>query len=367
MQKVVLLMVFLAISTASFGINLHHKDTTKEEKTKRVGILPVPAFGFSPETDWYFGVVSLFTLNLFPEDTLSRTSTAKIQVNYTLNKQLVTEMGWTILFREERFVLQGDNSYQKFPENFWGIGAHTPDENEELYESNRLELDNTFLHQFKPHWYAGPSMRFQYITGIETVQNGNFDTLDVPGRNGGISSGLGAKLLFDTRENLFTPSAGNTYLELSSLYFGPTFVSDYTFTTFRLDARKYLKTFDGHVLALQTFQQYTLNDPPFRMMPLMGSDSHMRGYYRGRYRDKVYVSGQAEYRLPVWRKWGLALFGGVGEVASEVGELNWGALRHSYGGGIRFLIDKEENVNLRLDFAVAGGSTGFYISFGESF
>lgn len=32
------------------------------------------------------------------------------------------------------------------------------------------------------------------------------------------------------------------------------------------------------------------------MMPLLGSDERMRGYYRGRYRDKNVVSGQLEYR-----------------------------------------------------------------------
>lgn len=367
MQKTLLLLLCLCISHFALATNNNPSDSTKAKKDRRIGVLPVPAFGYAPETDWYFGVVSLFTLNLYPNDTLSRTSNAKIQVNYTLNKQLVTELGWTLIFREERSMLQGDNSYQKFPENFWGVGAFTSDDNEELYESDRLELDNTFLRQFKPHWFAGPSMRFQYITGMKTIENSIFESQQVLGREGGISSGLGAKLLYDTRENLFTPAIGNAYLEFSTLYFGKSLASDYTFTTLRLDARKYLKTYKKHVLALQSFQQYTFGDPPFRMMPLMGSASHMRGYYQGRYRDNVYVTGQAEYRLPVWRKWGVALFGGVGEVASEISDLNWRAVRHSYGGGIRFLIDKEENVNLRLDFAVAGESTGFYISFGEAF
>lgn len=38
------------------------------------------------------------------------------------------------------------------------------------------------------------------------------------------------------------------------------------------------------------------------MMPLLGSDERMRGYYRGRYRDKNVVSGQLEYRRQLtWR------------------------------------------------------------------
>jgi hypothetical protein len=38
------------------------------------------------------------------------------------------------------------------------------------------------------------------------------------------------------------------------------------------------------------------------------------------------------------------------------------------GFGFRFLVDKKENTNLRIDYAVgAQNQSGFYISFGESF
>jgi hypothetical protein len=42
--------------------------------------------------------------------------------------------------------------------------------------------------------------------------------------------------------------------------------------------------------------------------------------------------------------------------------------KYNYGGGIRFLMDKEEHTNLRLDYAVGqDGNKGFYVVFGESF
>ncbi len=41
------------------------------------------------------------------------------------------------------------------------------------------------------------------------------------------------------------------------------------------------------------------------MMPLLGSDERMRGYYRGRYRDKNVVSGQLEYRRQLTRRHGI--------------------------------------------------------------
>ena len=51
---------------------------------RRISVLPVPAFGYSPETKAYVGVVGLFTLR--PADTLSRSSNAELEFNATMNR-----------------------------------------------------------------------------------------------------------------------------------------------------------------------------------------------------------------------------------------------------------------------------------------
>jgi len=40
---------------------------------------------------------------------------------------------------------------------------------------------------------------------------------------------------------------------------------------------------------------------------------------------------------------------------------------YTYGGGLRFKIDRESNVNIRFDYALGKNSSGFYIGFGEAF
>ena len=93
----------------------------------------------------------------------------------------------------------------------------------------------------------------------------------------------------------------------------------------------------------------------------------MRGYYEGRYRDRQYLAGQAEYRFPLWWRIGGAAFAGMGDVAPDLGSFTFSSLKPSYGLGLRFMINKEEKVNIRLDYAWGKETSGFYLEITEAF
>ncbi|HSG81899.1 MAG TPA: hypothetical protein VLC48_06605, partial [Gemmatimonadota bacterium] len=78
---------------------------------------------------------------------------------------------------------------------------------------------------------------------------------------------------------------------------------------------------------------------------------------------------QAEYRLPIWRRIGGVVFGGAGQVAPELQAFRLSQFHGSAGFGVRFLVAKEEGVNLRADVAWGVGevTSGFYLSIGEAF
>ncbi len=61
------------------------------------------------------------------------------------------------------------------------------------------------------------------------------------------------------------------------------------------------------------------------MLPLLGSNHRMRGYYEGRYRDKNAISGQLEYRHKL-RAGGMAL--SVGRARAP-----WGLSLHHLDDG----------------------------------
>ena len=62
-----------------------------------------------------------------------------------------------------------------------------------------------------------------------------------------------------------------------------------------------------------------------------GEEDAIRGYVGGQYRDKVSLTTQVEYRLRVYKKWGLVAFAGVGQVAPQVDEIEFDDLLPSGG------------------------------------
>lgn len=94
----------------------------------------------------------------------------------------------------------------------------------------------------------------------------------------------------------------------------------------------------------------------------------MRGYYEGRYKDKQEFVIQTEYRMPIYKRIGAVIFGGVGNVNDKVSDFSLNKLKYSYGAGLRFAINKSEKLNIRIDYGIAGGiNKGFYLQIGEAF
>ncbi|MFN8393411.1 MAG: BamA/TamA family outer membrane protein [Bacteroidia bacterium] len=340
--------------------------TKPPKKVRKVGVLPVPAIGFAPETRLYFGAVALFTLRFWQDDSLTRLSSAKVEVNYTLNKQLIAETGWNLFTRGNKTAIDGLVGFRKFPENYWGIGAATSKDDVERVDMTRLEMEARGLRMLRNNLYLGLRLKLQNVFRVVADSGGLIETLQPPGYDGGLSLGVGPAFSWDTRDNPLNAKKGG-YLAVSSLGFGRFIGSDFAFTRTEVDARKYLRTWPRHVLALQGYALLQTGAPPLRLLGLMGSDREMRGYYQGRYREQNYAAVQAEYRMPIWWRFGLAAWIGAGEVWNWNAPYKMERFKYTAGGGLRFLMDKKDNVNLRLDFGVGNGTTGFYVAFGEAF
>jgi len=144
--------------------------------------------------------------------------------------------------------------------------------------------------------------------------------------------------------------------------------SDYQYTNYVLDLRRFFRIHNEQVLALQAYGIFTAGEVPLRSLATLGGANSMRGYYAGRFRDKNQGVLQAEYRVPVIGRLGAVGFAGIGNVGSELKDIDFQCLKYSYGGGLRVALNKAEKLNLRLDYGLAGGaSRGFYLQLGEAF
>ena len=94
----------------------------------------------------------------------------------------------------------------------------------------------------------------------------------------------------------------------------------------------------------------------------------MRGYYFGRYRDRNMIAFQTEYRFPLFWRLGGVGFVGFGDVASDMTEFKMNQFKYNVGFGLRFMFDRQEKINARLDFGLCeGGSSGIYAMVVEAF
>jgi outer membrane protein assembly factor BamA len=190
------------------------------------------------------------------------------------------------------------------------------------------------------------------------------DTLT--GMNGGNTAGVGVTAIFDNRDH---PIAAHTgwYSELSFMSNGKLLGSDYSFTSFDADLRKFFQLSAGSILAFQAVGSIKSGQVPFLQLSCLGGDEMMRGIYAGRYRDKDGVAAQAEFRQMIAPRWGFVLFAGEGKVGSDLKNLNGNQLQDTYGVGLRRVMSRNDRVSLRMDVGVGNGQASLYVSIGEAF
>jgi outer membrane protein assembly factor BamA len=331
-------------------------------------LLFFPVVARSVETGWMFGAVASSTFRISKRDTASRTSNIQGLALYSTKKQLVSVINGTIYFPGEKYILNHRLSYSHFPDKFWGIGKHAPDSAEEPYQFKQFYLFLHAMRQVGRSWFIGGVYELQQVMDIHYKKDGLFDKQQVPGRERYLISGIGASITYDTRNNAFAPDKGS-FLELTAKYYMPATGSDFTYSNIIQDLRKYIPVGKKNVLALQLYNFMNIGkEIPLRSLGVLGGDNCMRGYYSGRFRDKQMIALQTEWRMPVYKRWGIVAFGSTGDVAEKVMDYDLASLKYAYGGGIRFALNQKERLNLRLDYGFTSNKgQGLYLQLAEAF
>lgn len=173
-------------------------------------------------------------------------------------------------------------------------------------------------------------------------------------------------MIWDSRDDIFYPSKG-AYIKLKALFYIKAIASNYDFNWYAADIRKYFDLQSRQMIAFQFYGSFVSDGTPFYELPLLGGGQIMRGYFLGRYRDRLYVAGQAEYRRHLWRRFGMVAFAGIGDVSEKFRDFKIREFKSSIGFGLRFLFNKEENVNIRMDIGFGKDTIGIYFGVEEAF
>lgn len=349
------LITLLYLSFTATKLFAQEVDTLDIE-SKKVKVLPFPTLGYEPETKFHFGAVALFTLDLY-QDSLTRTSNAKIEFNYTLRNQIILESEWNYFFKEEKWFSEGVLHFSKYPDLYYGVGAKSMTSDELLFETNRVDLSGGLYRNISKKLFAGGGVRY---TNYSRVRSDSLITFDELRQRENIGVSLSA--FYDNRNNLLNASNGAYARGGVEYNFSAT---DYVILA--LDLRKYHTFNSNFVLAGRSYNRFCINAPSFYDYSVLGGDDYVRGYFYGRYRDRNLSTLQAELRTPLLWRLGLAFISGVSTLYGESASFGE-VVRPNYGFGLRFLVDKKDNVNLRFDYVLGNDqNSGFYISFGESF
>jgi outer membrane protein assembly factor BamA len=248
----------------------------------------------------------------------------------------------------------------------WGIGNETADSLKEDYVPGVVRVNAEFQRRIAPGWYLGGGVELAHRKLLETDSAGLLAAAELPGTEDGLALSAGLVLTWDTRDNTVYPRSG-WYHQVQASVSDPVFGSDHEFTRHSVDARFYFSVATGQVLALRGLGVASTGTQPFDLLPRLGGERLVRGYYEGRYRDRNMVAVQAEYRTHLWWRIGAIGFVSAGRVSRDLRDLDLTGFKPAAGFGLRFLIAPDEGLNLRADFGLGRGSSGFYLGMGEVF
>lgn len=322
--------------------------TSPDKRLRKSSLIPIPLVFYTPETQWGGGAAVLYAFRLRGQPDSQRPSQVQLGLAYTQRKQVLAYLPFQFFSKNEKRNIFGELGYYRYVYKLFGIGNETPADSEETYQANYPRLRVNALQLVRPHWYLGLRYWFDDYRIVKPDPAGLLVQGVVTGSRGGIISGGGPLLNFDSRDNIFFPTTG-TYVEAELFFNRQAFGSDFDFFRFSVDASKYFSGEKKRVLALNAWFVSSTGEVPFQQLALLGGPRKMRGYFEGRYREKNLWMLQAEYRVPLFWRLGGVVFGGIGSVGPDLGGLFGQQVHATCGAGLRVLLADDDHINLRID------------------
>jgi hypothetical protein len=286
---------------------------------------------------------------------------------YTSNGSWLWGAGGKLYFKRDRFRVTGAYGHAQLHYDLYGIGNSAGN----LGLSVPINQGGTallleFLTRVKGKLFVGPRYQRRALDAHFTAENFppgfNIDPVELKSA----TSSLGLHIQHDLRDSQFYPTKG-TLTDIVGDFFQGTFGGDFNYQSYTFAFNKFSSISPRQVFAFRVFGCATTGHVPFYDLCMLGMHNDIRGYKTGRYRDKLMLTTQAEYRLELPKRFGLAAFFGVGEVAPELGAFNNHDLKPAGGAGIRYTLAKKNHVNLRVDYAAGLQGGGVYMGVSEAF
>ena len=359
---------------AVFGQSATDQTPVPLDSLRKATFYPFPILSVAPETGLQYGAYGLYSFFTDKTDSLARNSTASVTALRTTRRQTILRLTGDVWSKANTYHYVGDVGYRNFPFFFYGIGPATRVANRELLIETRISAHGSIERRVAGPYYAGLRIGFdQYRYRADQPGGISEQEPNLTGRSGGQLVYGELLQIIDNRDNNLYTTRGS-FVKLSAGYAPDWFGGDnYTGGLFNADLRTFRSLNSQLVLGAQAvYQTYAAPNVPFYLLPQLGSDQLMRGYYAGRFRDRSLLAVQAELRYRLLPTVGVVVFGGGGATYGLT-RLTDQSLKPTYGIGLRYFFDPKRGLSLRLDYGVGEKPpgerriSGVYFSLGEAF
>ncbi len=327
----------------------------------------LPFAYYTPETSVSLGV--LFARVRGAEDSSGQgRSSLSLNVQYTRKGQASTGGRYEGRPDSLWMILADGSGKLRWPDRLYSPGNRSGREAYEEWTRRGVDGRVRFLRRMgHPHLFVGPGLVVYHVEILNREAGGLLDLGGVRGAEDHGLLGLGVAGSWDSRDTQVYPRSGAFLLASLTGYRsfrGPAG----TMGRMDVDLRRYQSVGSSVVLALRGRVVSAWGDVPFTLHTAIGGMAGgLRGIYESRYAHRTGALGVAELRFPLfWRVGGVA-FGGMGEVAPDLGRLSLAGVHGAAGGGLRFTLLPSSGLNLGVDFALGEGESGLYFMLGEVF
>ncbi len=341
---------------------IHYFEEAKKDKSQsEFDISFIGGPSYSVDTKLGLGLVASGLYRLDRENLELSPSNVSIYTNITTSGFFAIGVENNTIFPDDKFRINADMSFTYMPSKYYGIGYAAGDAgNYSKYNEYRLSLKADFLAEVVQDAYIGVTFAAKNLRGS------GFEKEEFQPDENLTTTLVGGGLLFsyDTRDFIPNPEKG-LFLQYQQTFFSRTLGSNIHFSQIETTARYYKRVAPKTILAFDFNGIFNNGDVPWNMMAQIGGPRQMRGYLTGQYRDRKELNTQVELRQKIYNRHGLVLWGGMGNVFDKFDHFAWSQTLPTYGVGYRW--EFKNRVNIRFDYGIARGQSGFYFNINEAF
>ncbi len=347
-------MFFLFLS--SFFLSGQNSSSQSEDTItapkKDFGISGMPLLSFNRSRGMGFGAMGMAFFKIGNKEN-TPPSRVSIMGEYSTEKNWFTG-AFSQLFLFEDFLRLSfgggymDSHFQTY-ENISGFG-----DMEIPYINKGYFFFGSPLFKIHDKIYVGPGVSISRSDVSFTFPN------DSTGFERDYSNSLALSVLYDTKDNQYTPSHGITgMLRYSNSPYW--FKNDNAYSKIYFYTNYYYPIDKTKTLASRVSVNIGLGDVPFSAQSYVGGKD-IRGYTKGEFRGNQTYAAQSEFRWNFYRRWGMVGFLGLAMTADPTSQVLPGA-----GVGIRYKVLPKYKINAGIDGALGKDDWGIYFRMTEAF